>query len=183
MGIYISMLRGINVSGHNIIRMESLKATFSSLGFSNVNTYIQSGNVVFQSAEPDCDSLSEIIARQIRIDNNLDIRLITISLSRIQEIIAANPFLSEAEANPGAMYITYFSPPWSEPDLTTIEVKRAKDEQIHYVNGVFYLYCPGGYGNTKLSNPFLEKKFNLTGTTRNWKTTLKLREMALALQV
>ena len=182
MNVFIAMLRGINVSGQKLIKMESLRKSMETIGFTDVVTYIQSGNIVFRSKEKDSEMVANLIADTIKIEYGFDVPAIVLTLTKLQEIVHNNPFPIEVVESPAAVYISYL---FSEPekvDMATIEINKQVDEQFLLIGAAFYLYCPSGYGNTKISNTLLEKKLKVSATTRNWKTSLKLVELAHELQ-
>lgn len=178
MDIFIAILRGINVSGHRLIKMDALRTLIESLGCNDVSTYIQSGNIVFKSKENDCQRLAACISEGIKKTFGFDVEVLVLSQNDLMTIINKNPFPEETRNNPGAIYISYLFNNPGEVDLAKIEESKQQDEQLRYLDNVLFLYCPGGYGNTKISNTFLEKKLKVTASTRNWKTSLKLQEMA-----
>lgn len=178
MNIYISLLRGINVSGKNLIKMEALLKMYNSLGFSNVKTYLQSGNVIFSTTKSDSRRLTKEISDQIKIDFNLDVPVLVLTIDTLQRIIDNNPFLKDPNKEPEFLHVTFLSSPPGEYDTKTFEEKKSGGEEIVISTEAVYLYCPHGYGNTKLTNTFLEKKLKTGATTRNWKTTNKLLSIA-----
>ena len=171
---YISMLRGINVSGRNPVRMEKLKALYVSLGLSGVNTYIQSGNVVFRSSEKDRVELASLIQNGIRDSFGLDVPVIIRTAAEFREIIDRNPF---KKADSSKLHITFLA---SLPgNVRRVDIVNVMDEgeDFQLSEKEIYLYCPKGYGKTRLSNQFFEKKLHVAATTRNWRTVLVLADM------
>ncbi|MGV7105147.1 DUF1697 domain-containing protein [Flavobacterium sp. U410] len=174
MTTYISILRGINVSGKNIIKMDALKTLYQSLEFDNITTYIQSGNVIFTSSLSDTTLLEQKISEQIKSNYGYEIPVIVMKFEQLKQIIENNPFLEDNSNNPEWMHITFLS---ATPIMTTssaIEEKIQNEEKLSIAKNAVYLYCPKGYGQTKLTNTFLESKLKVKTTTRNWKTTNEL---------
>jgi uncharacterized protein (DUF1697 family) len=176
--VYISILRGINVGGHNKVRMEDLKALFESLGYNEVKTYIQSGNVIFKA---DQDQLVTVIAQDIEkaIESKYHfvVPVIIRSADNIQSIIALNPFLREPGIDREKLHVTFLS---EEPAATAVKAIQKygfPPDRFRIMSKEVYLSCPGGYGNTKLSNTFFENKLLVKATTRNWNTVLKLSDL------
>lgn len=167
MGIYISLLRGINVSGKNKILMADLKIVYESLSFKNVTTYIQSGNVIFES--PSAKKLEEVISNKIKEAYGFEVPVLVKNMEEFLEAVSSNPFLKEKNIELDKLHLTFLS---STPATTTIDkIKDIKTEDRYSIVGPnVYLYCPIGYGNTKLNNTLLEKKLEVKATTRNWKT-------------
>lgn len=178
MNTYISILRGINVSGKNILKMEALRKMYENLGFQKVQTYIQSGNVVFQAKEFTNHLLASNLTFEIQNKFGLDIPVIVINIKELQSILQENPFLRDPEKDSSFFHITFFSEKLQDFDLSFFEEKKHIEEAFHFKNKTLYLYCPLGYGQTKLTNSFLEKKLNVRATTRNWKTANALLKIA-----
>lgn len=182
MQTYISILRGINVSGQNSIKMANLKTLYEQLGFQSVTTYIQSGNVVFESSETDQEKLSEKIHLKIQSTFGYDIPVLVLAVDIWQRIVENNPFSNNESKDPAFLHVTFLATAPKLDNKEAICVKRIEGEEIQIVSEAVYLYCPNGYGRTKLNNNFLENKLKVKATTRNWKTTLKLLEIAKSIQ-
>ena len=180
MTTYISILRGINVSGHNIIKMAALKEMYEKLGFSDITTYVQSGNVIFKSKTTESKKLEQTISHEIEKEFGFQIRVIVLTAESLETIINQNPFVDDNKKEPSFMHVTFLSEPPQAFDCENIVSKKAPEEEMFFTGHAVYLYCPEGYGQTKLSNNFLEKKLKVGATTRNWKTTTKLLEIALS---
>jgi uncharacterized protein (DUF1697 family) len=172
----IAMLRGINVTGHHIIRMEELRASFARLGFKNVKTYIQSGNVVFETDEA-ADGLSAKIEKRIFKDFGFEVRVLTKSAKELAEIVKRNP-LAKKGNDEARLYVTFLSDDPPRNALELVQPLAAGAEEVRIVDRAVYLRIPNGYGETKLSNAAIEKKLSCGATTRNWNTTKTLLEMA-----
>ena len=171
MNKYIILLRGINVSGKNKIPMAELREMISDLGFQNVQTYIQSGNIVLEATE----SKGEV-CKKIHIGINekfgFDIPVLARTPEEWKETIDKYPFSIENEK------IVAFSFLNKIPSKKEIEVKGINEDQYKIEENRVYLYCPSGFGKTKLTNNTIEKKLEVVATTRNYKTTVKLLELA-----
>ena len=180
MNNYISLLRGINVSGKKKIKMAELKEHYESLGFEEVQTYIQSGNVVFKSNESDFDNLAHSIHEKIKEVYDFEVPISIRKATDIEKIIKTNPFLEKAE-DTKMLYIGFMSAiPNAESVAKTKEI-TFKDDKFEVIGNTLFLYLPSGAGKTKFTNNFFEKKFKVSITTRNWRTTLKLGEMCALL--
>ena len=175
---YVSMLRGINVGGQKRIKMEELIALYKSLGFNNVKTYVQSGNVIFNAADGDTKGFSNMIEEKIKQVSSFPVAVLLRIPSELQQIINNNPFLEEKGIDNDKLYITFLSNAPTESAL--IQMKDMHDESDKYVitNKEIYLYCPNSYDRTKFSNDFFERKLDVTATTRNWKTVNTLLKIA-----
>ncbi len=178
MATYISILRGINVSGQKLIKMDELKKSYKDLGFQNVTTYVQSGNVIFNYDETKPNQLEHKIIQQIEKDFGFNITIIVLSVDKLKHIIDNNPFIRDKNKDETHIYITFLADIPNKVDINLMEEKKLDGEEIHIANNAVYLYCPNGYGKTKWNNNFLEKKLKVSATTRNWKTTTELLKIA-----
>lgn len=185
---HICIIRGINVWWHNKITMESLAHVFIELEFSEVQTYIQSGNVLFSTIQTDSDRLTDMITHAINRMFQLDVVVQVKTVDQRKQIISQCPYSkARPEGSPKGsnalgvdvsnLYITFL---WSKPvKKATPEIVAActQWEQFSIVDQQVYLLCPNWYGTTKLSNAFLEKKLKTNATTRNWNTVCKIGEI------
>lgn len=178
MNIYISILRGINVTGKKLIKMKDLRELYTSLNFQNITSYIQSGNIIFSHTKEEEAKLQQKISKQIMTIYGFEVPVIVLSIQDLKQIIANNPFTKDMDKNPDFSHITFFSTKPRNVDVERIEAKKRDSEDIVITEKAAYLYCPKGYGKTKLNNSFLENVLKTTATTRNWKTTNKLLYIA-----
>ena len=178
MKTYIAILRGINVSGKNKIKMDALKSSFSELGFEKVQTYIQSGNVVFRYQETDSANLAERISKQIKDDFGFDVPVLVLGAEQLSNIIKNNPFAGDENKEAQFLHVTFLKENPVNVNEEKIKTYVNDGEEFVISDGAIYLFCPHGYGKTKLNNNFFESQLKVSATTRNWKTTLKLLEMA-----
>ena len=176
---YISLLRGINVSGQKKIIMKDLKALYESLGFANVVTYIQSGNVIFES-DADEQTLIKKIEETISKKYGFDVPVQVRSAREFKNSIEACPFdeLDLVEEGTRVMVTFLASVPSSEY-VAKLMTYVKEPERLVCMGRVVYLHCPNGYGKTKLSNVFIENKLKVKATTRNWKSVCKLWDITL----
>ena len=178
MSTYISMLRGINVGAQKTIRMVELISAYESLDLSSIKTYVQSGNVVFESAEQDSGRLGANIEAQIERAFGYKVSVFLRTPAEFKNLIAGNPFLAERKEDPARLHVTFLYRPVAESEIGRLE--RPKTDADEFVAGTkeIYLFCPNGYGRTKLSNGYFEKVLGLPATTRNWNTVLALYKLA-----
>jgi uncharacterized protein (DUF1697 family) len=172
---YISMLRGINVGGQKKIKMNELALLYESRGFEKVQTYIQSGNVVFVSPERDSEKLSAKIEKEIKRRFGFDVAVLIRTAGEIQKIIKNNPFKGKDE---NYLHVTFLNGKPQEIPIEEIIKVKSGSEEFHIEGREIYLFCPNGYGNTKLSNNFFERKLKVAATTRNWRTVNTLFKIA-----
>lgn len=174
MSRFLALFRGVNVSGQKKIIMTDLKKLFEGLGYSNVVTYIQSGNVVFES---DASVDAADIQREVEKKYDFDIEVLVFEMDDMTSVITKNPFLKEKGFDNEKLHVTLLD---NVPDSTLIG-KLAKEEfggDRYSIEGrAIYVYCPVGYGRTKLTNNFFERKLKVNATTRNWKTINELLKL------
>ena len=178
MKTFISMLRGINISGHRLIKMDALKALYAELGFTHIQTYIQSGNVIFKHRNTDLQEFKKLIADGIREKFGFEVPVIVKEMDELKQIIASNPFLKDSKKDISKIYLTFLSTVPDSERFCKIGEGQNFEEEYKLTGNSIYIYCPNGYGNTKLSTNFLEGKLKLSATSRNWKTTLELMRIA-----
>jgi uncharacterized protein (DUF1697 family) len=176
---YVSMLRGINVSGQKKVKMADLKSLYESLGLTNVKTYIQSGNVIFESAISDVGELQRNIEQKIEKTFGFSVSVIIRTNKEFKRIIDHNPYIGYDSPEDESKYlVTFLSRTPSGSTAETIQ-QFVKEPEAMFLRGKeIYLHCPNGYGRSKLSNIFFERKLSVTATTRNWKTVKKLYELS-----
>jgi uncharacterized protein (DUF1697 family) len=178
MRTYIAMLRGINVSGKKIVKMDQLRASLSKLGFTNVKTYVQSGNIIFETPNDSASALSAKIEQMMEREFGFSVPVFLKTSREMEEVIKRNPFVKDSAIDQSKLHVTFLS---GVPPTTASELLRplaVASEQFQISGREIFLYCPNGYGNTKLSNTAIEKKLSLGATPRNWTTTKTLLAMA-----
>jgi uncharacterized protein (DUF1697 family) len=170
---YVAFLRGINVAGQKRILMEELKVLFEVYGCEKVVTYIQSGNVVFDSSETDVEIVRATL--EAFLEESYQYKIVTLvrSVDNLLEIIANNPFKGRVEDGEIKLYVHYLSEAPAPEKLSALADVLLQGEQIVPVGREIYFLTPA-FGNTKLSNAFIEKKLGVSGTARNWATTTKV---------
>ena len=171
MKTYIVILRGINVSGKNILPMAELRDLLTELKFENVQTYIQSGNIILNS-ELIKEAVVVKVKNGIALKFGYDVPVLARTISEWEKAVANNPYPTE---NHKIVSFTFLS---EEPKEKTVAVNITNDDVYTVLNDMVYMYCPDGFGRTKLTNNLFEKKLKVTATSRNFRTTMKLLEMA-----
>ncbi len=170
---YVAFLRGINVSGQKLIKMDALKAMFSALGFESVVTYIQSGNVIFDSKEKDTAKLRNMIEKHLLAELGYEVSTIVRSIVELEIIINQNPFPAVAVGDTRKLHVTMLAGEADKAKEPLLSAVLVEDEEMHIIGTELYMITHS-YGNSKLSNTFVEKKLGLTATTRNWATINKV---------
>jgi uncharacterized protein (DUF1697 family) len=147
METYISLLRGINVSGQNKIQMSALKALCEELEFKNVTTYIQSGNVIFKAGKNlSRQDLSKRIEEKIREKYNFAVPVIIRTLGEMKKTLTHNPFLNKKGTDPERLYVTFLVETPKQADRCSIEEFDCALDKFVIVDKEVYLHCPHGYG-------------------------------------
>lgn len=176
--MYIAILRGINVSGRHLIKMESLRHALQLLGFQQIITYIQSGNIIFQSEITDLTILENMIKNMILKEFGYDIPCIVIDKLLLEHILNQNPLSAEPDKDVAFFHVTLLAEKPKSYDITSLMDKKQFGEEIFLVDRAVYLYCPHGYGKTKLTNNLIESKLKVSATTRNWRTLQEVLHIA-----
>jgi uncharacterized protein (DUF1697 family) len=175
---YIALLRGINVSGQKIIKMDKLRAVFESIGFTKVSTYIQSGNVIFDSDEEDAGVVRERIVQELLSQLTFDIPVIIRTPGELQEVVHATPYPVVNEAENEQRYVTLLAQAPTEAALAKLFAAQSAVDEYQVKGLTVYLLIRKNYGDSKFSNNFIEKKLGMSATTRNWETVNKLIRLA-----
>lgn len=177
--VYVALLRGINVSGQKLIKMEHLREIFESMRFQQVRTYIQSGNVLFESDERDADLLKNKIEKELHGVLGYDVPVILRTRQELEDVVRSNPFLEGDIAGEGKLYVTFLSEAPSASAVEHMMTFNSNVDDYRIVGREVYILCRQQYGKSLYSNNFVEKKLKLTATSRNWETTKKLVELLL----
>ena len=183
MHTYISFLRGINMAGHNSMKMNDLTLLYRDLGFTNAETFIQSGNVIFSSDEdlpvPD---LTLKIERAITEKFNYLVPVMVRTIEEMEKYTALNPFLDETNFDPSKMAVLLLHETPSEAQIEKVRDVDYPPDKFKIIDREIFIYCPNGFGRTKLYTNFFENKMKVIGTARNWKTVTTILGLALKLQ-
>ncbi len=177
METYIALLRGINVSGQNKIRMADLRSCLTELGCRDVQTYIQSGNAIFRHEKMERGAMGKKIEQKILEKYGFHVSAIVMTPSGLESVISGNPYRDNPDKNPDCLYVTFLSAPPGPASIVKLESIESGPEEFSMDGRTIYLFLPHGYGRAKMNNVFLENKLNLRATTRNWKTVNKLAEL------
>ena len=178
MNTMVSMLRGVNVGGNHKIKMTELKTLYESLGFANVQTYIQSGNVVFNSKERGDEKLSKKIGTTIEKKFGFCPEVIVRTAEEMGDIVKRNPFAKRKDVEPNKLLVFFLARDPGQPAREAVAKIEAKEE-LKSIGSEIYIYFPDGQGQSKLKFGLVEKAIGkIAWTGRNWNTVLKLTEMA-----
>jgi uncharacterized protein (DUF1697 family) len=174
---HLALLRGINVSGHNMMKMDALKSMLEKAGFQNVETYIQSGNVFVDSDEENAASVGFKIKQEIFKEFGHDVPAVVINQEDLNACFKKNPFLKEKDVDTKKLYVAFLSNTLRSENINDLKISQFKpDEAMIDGNKIFIKYAVGA-GKTRLDQKYIEKKLNLTATIRNWNTVAQLLKM------
>ena len=179
MNTFIALFRGINVGGNNILPMSELVEVLKSLKLDNVKTYIQSGNVVFQSKNTNTSELSKEISSTINKSHGFKPKTFLLDVKELEKAIAQNPF-PEGEKEPKALHLFFLTSVPENPDLEALNSLKKENEQFKLIQKIFYLHAPDGIGQSKLAMK-VEKALGVAATARNWRSVNKIMSMAIEL--
>ena len=172
MKTFLSILRGINVSGQKKVPMAELKSLYEELNLKDISTYIQSGNVIFRTES--IKGLSQKIEQKIFAKYNFNVPVIIRTMDEIQSVLKRNPFIKENNIDLEKLHVTYLAENPKQENIDKLNTYNYQPDLFCISGKEIYLYCPNGYGRTKLTNTFFENKLKVTATTRNWRTTNEL---------
>ena len=172
----IAILRGINVGGKRKILMADLKSLCEKLGWKNVNTYIQSGNLIFDSNKQNVE-LENVLEKVIKEQFEFDVPVIVRSSKEFQTAIDKNQFYSK-DADINQLHLTFLKEKPTDENVEKTLIYNYEPDKFKIVDKDVFIFCSGKYHQSKLTNNFFEKKLNVGATTRNWKTVLKLQELS-----
>lgn len=175
MNTFIALLRGINVGGHKKVPMAELRELLTDSGFQNVQTYIQSGNVILESSEDNAQKIEDVIQKAIIDHFGFEVSILVRTRQELQSVFDNCPFSEEKKIN------SYFMILHTVPATNLIEsvshISYPKEEFV-IIDACIYFYCSIGYGKVKFNGNFFERKLKTSATTRNYKTMVKLLSLS-----
>ena len=171
MPAYVALLRGINVGGARKVPMSDLRALFATLGHTGVQTYIQSGNVVFGAKAGTPARVRSAIEKAIEAEFGFEVSVLLRTAADLAAVVKRNPYGADA-------YVTFLDDSAAPARVKAIDAKEYAPDEFVVQGREIFVRCPNGYGRTKLNNTFFERKLATTATTRNWKTVTTLLEWA-----
>ncbi len=177
----ISLLRGVNVVGNNKIKMEALRALYSSMGLRDAQTYIQSGNVVFRARTRSASGLSQRIGDAIETGFGFRPSVMIRTIEELRDVVARNPFAKRSGLDPSKLLVFFLTQLPSRAACDQALAICVGPEEVRISQRELYIYFPTGQGQSKLSMGRVEKALATSATGRNWNTVTKLLELAEAL--
>lgn len=178
MSAWIALFRGINVGGRNSLPMKDLVRELEALGLREVRTYIQSGNVVFESSKKVPATLGAQIAARIEKRHGFAPEVLILGAGELERAVRSNPF-PKATADPKSLHLFFLASSPDSPDLDALTAVKSRSERFRLLGRVFYLHAPDGIGRSKLATK-VEKALGVAATARNWRTVDKLCAMLRA---
>lgn len=182
MPVVIAMLRGVNVGGHNKMRMEALRALCTKLKLRDACTYVQSGNVIFRTDQRDLASLAKRLQNAIERDFGFRPDIVLRTSAELRDVIARNPFANRRDIEPNKLLVTFLaSDPGPEARDKATKIKT-EPEELRMERREVYIYFPNGMARPKMSWPTIERTLQTSGTGRNWNSVTKMLEIAEQLE-
>jgi uncharacterized protein (DUF1697 family) len=177
MTTHLALLRGINVSGHNMIKMEALKTALENIGFQNVVTYIQSGNVFVDTNEENAPAVGFKIKQEIFKVFGHEVPIVVVGKSDLETCFRNNPFLKEKDVDIKKLYVAFVSMQLRSDCINDLKMSQVKPDEAHIDENRIYIKYAVGAGKTRLDQKYIEKKLNVISTIRNWNTVTQLLKM------
>ncbi len=174
---FISFLRGVNMTGHNSIKMDELALLYKSLAFRDVQTFIQSGNVIFKSDGSEED-VREKIEKGISSRFGYDIAAMIRTVDELGMLFLSNPYLNEDDFNPAKMAVVFLHEKVTDIQASKVSTLSYPPDKFQLGEREIFIYCPNGFGKTRLYTNFFENKMGVSGTARNWKTISSIYDIA-----
>lgn len=179
-GPYVALLRGINVGGRNRLPMRDLATVFVDAGCSDVATYIQSGNVVFRASTTLATRIPALITDAIAGRFELHVPVVTRSAAELANVVACNPYLG-IEQDFTKLHVGFLADRPGPAELASLDPDRSPPDRFQVLGREIYLHLPNGAARSKLSNAYFDARLGTTSTARNWRTVLKLNDLASSL--
>jgi uncharacterized protein (DUF1697 family) len=176
-GVYVALMRGINVGGKNRVPMKDLAAMFAGAGCADVVTYIQSGNVVFRATDACAARVPAAVAKAIADRFTFRSPVVMRSAAELRSVARGNPFLKTG-ADVDALHVLFLADRPSAAHVAELNPHRSPPDVFQVRGREVYFRCPNGVGRSKLTNAYFDSKLATTSTLRNWRTVLKLVELS-----
>jgi uncharacterized protein (DUF1697 family) len=174
---YVALLRSVNLGGHGRIAMNELRESFARLGFTDVVTYIQTGNVLFDARSKSEAAVVSAVEERLVKDFGDTTAVILRTLPDLLRIGGASPYANKG-ADPARHHVTFLAERPTEKAVTELVLPPSGRDELVVVGREVYVHTPDGYSNSKLTGTFLERRLGVLSTTRNWNTVTKLSALA-----
>lgn len=176
MPTYVALLRAINLGSHNKIPMPALRTVIEGLGYGDVSTYIQSGNVVL-TAKDKASTVEQALHDAIQKEFGFDVAVLVRTKAQMKKIVDAKPFAKKAKDD-GHLHVVFLAVKPKTDKVKALTQGDWGDDEVAVEGTEAFLHLPNGYGRAKLNNMLVEKKLGVVATARNWRTTAKLLELS-----
>jgi len=177
MTTHLALLRGINVSGHNMMKMEALKTMLENIGFTNVRTYLQSGNVFVDSEEESASKVGFMIKQEIFKVFGHEVPTIVITKEDLELCFKNSPYLKEKDIDTKKLYVAFVSTELKKENINDLKISQFKPDEASIDGSRIFIKYAVGAGKTRLEGKYIEKKINVIVTMRNWNTVTNLLKM------
>ena len=174
---YVALLRGINVGGRSRVVMADLRKLFEDLGHADVRTYVQSGNVIFRAADEQPAMLERAIEARIEDVMGASTTVLLRTAAEVARVASNNPYLGR-EDDVSKLHVTFLAAEPAPERAARLVPPPGQPEELALVGREVYLLYPNGYGRSKLTNAYIERRLGVAATNRNWNTVTKLRDLA-----
>ncbi len=176
--VYVALLRGINLGPHKRMKMEKLRASCGALGFKNVKTYIQSGNIICRAEKLSSDAAAKKIEAQIVKDFGFSADVIARTGDEMKQIVTKNPLLKEPGMDASKLHLVFLSDVPPAESIKKLEAIVKSPDKVRYKGKEIYFYFPNGVSGSSIWKHNLDRVLGISGTMRNWRTVNTLYEMA-----
>jgi uncharacterized protein (DUF1697 family) len=176
---HVALLRAVNVGGH-VLPMARLRDFVDAVGFSDVKTLLQSGNVVFRGAKGSTGAVEQLLESEARKRLRLDTAFMVRTAAEWESIVSRNPFRAEARTDPSHLLVLFTKDPVDAERMAALEAAIVGRERVKGDGRSVYIVYPDGIGRSRLTGALIEKKLGTRGTARNWNTVLKLQALLSA---
>jgi len=174
---YVALLRSVNVAGHGRLAMDELRASFDALGYADVTTYIQTGNVLFSTGSRSESALAAAIEQRLAEDFGDSPAVLLRSVADLRRVGTSSPY-AKAGADKARHHVTFLATVPSKAALDALRLPPSGRDELVVDGKEIYVHTPDGYADTKYTGTFLERRLGVVSTTRNWNTVTKLCELA-----
>ncbi len=178
MGVYIVLLRGINVGGKNLVPMAKLKEFLADQGFSDCKTLLQSGNAVAKGPDRAPSELEAALEKEAEVSLGVKCQFLVRMPEELERVIKDNPFSDFAQKDPSHLLVHFGKEPWNASELASIQEENGGPEELKAVGREAFVTYPESIGESRLARNRRWTKLGSSSSARNWNTVLKLQAMA-----
>jgi uncharacterized protein (DUF1697 family) len=182
MPVLIAMLRGINVGGHNKIKMDALRDLCVALKFQNPQTYVQSGNIIFRTAQSDLALIAKRIQQSMEKTFACCPEVILRTTDELRSVVKRSPFARRQDLDPAKLLVTFLATDPGDQARRNLRKEKFAPDELHVIGRELYIYFPTGMGKSKLPLPRIHKILNTPGTARNWNSVTKILQIAESME-